>query len=318
MDKNLNMTGQDRLDALLFDIADEEDMKVDYAAMLDTVYKKAAARKKRTAFVKYGSMAAAAAIALAVGGLWFAMNGTAANTNEAAPQAPEFMCGVDSGTADCNGLEAAFPMDAPEPDATDAPAEGAGDMNDTAAGDEELRSTVMAPGLADECGLRWIAKDITLPDINFGAYYDVTKDYADGFECIVYGCTQADAEGYMAKIAAMYGAKAEDGGMSITIDGGITVTLALERDVLNISARLNKNNAKETPYRVSFLLTKAGRKLRLSIYYRMACRGPVSKEEKYRGSKEKVLYHNTDLLSQREAAYRSCVLHRGDGRYRAV
>lgn len=215
MDKNLNMTGQDRLDALLFDIADEEDMKVDYAAMLDTVYKKAAARKKRTAFVKYGSMAAAAAIALAVGGLWFAMNGT----------------------ADCNGLEAAFPMDAPEPDATDAPAEGAGDMNDTAAGDEELRSTVMAPGLADECGLRWIAKDITLPDINFGAYYDVTKDDADGFECIVYGCMQADAESYMAEIAAMYGANAEDGGMSITIDGGITVTLALERDVLNISAR---------------------------------------------------------------------------------
>ena len=111
-------------------------------------------------------------------------------------------------------------------------------MNDTAAGDDgELRSTVMAPGLADECGLRWIAKDITLPDINFGAYYDVTKDDADGFECIVYGCTQADAESYMAEIAAMYGAKAEDGGMSITIDGGITVTLALERDVLNISAR---------------------------------------------------------------------------------
>ena len=228
MDKNLNMTGQDRLDALLFDIADEEDMKVDYAAMLDTVYKKAAARKKRTAFVKYGSMAAAAAIALAVGGLWFAMNG-------AAPQAPEFMCGVDSGTADCSGLEAAFPMDAPKLAATDAPAEGAGDMNDTAAGDEEQRSTVMAPGLADECGLRWIAKDITLPDINFGAYYDVTKDDADGFECIVYGCTEADVESYMATIAAMHGAKAD--GMTITLDGGITVTLALERDVLNISAR---------------------------------------------------------------------------------
>lgn len=231
MDKNLNMTGQDRLDALLFDIADEEDMKVDYAAMLDTVYKKAAARKKRTAFVKYGSMAAAAAIALAAGGLWLAMNGTAAKMNEAAPQAPEFMCG----TADCNGLEAAFPMDAPEPDATDAPAEGAGDMSDTAAGDGELRSTVMAPGLADECGLRWIAKDITLPDINFGAYYDVTKDDADGFECIVYGCTQADAESYMAEIAAMYGAKAD--GMSIMIDGGITVTLAPEGDALSISAR---------------------------------------------------------------------------------
>lgn len=236
MDNNLNMTGQDRLDALLFDIADEEDMKVDYAAMLDTVYKKAAARKKRTAFVKYGSMAAAAAIALAVGGLWFAMNGTAANTNEAAPQAPEFMCGVDSGTADCSGLEAAFPMDAPKPAATDAPAEGAGDMSDTAAGgDGELRSTVMAPGLADECGLRWIAKDITLPDINFGAYYDVTKDDADGFECIVYGCTEADVESYMATIATMYGTKAD--GMTITLDGGITVTLALERDVLNISAR---------------------------------------------------------------------------------
>ena len=233
MDKNLNMTGQDRLDALLFDIADEEDMKVDYAAMLGTVYKKAAARKKRTAFVKYGSMAAAAAIALAAGGLWLAMNGTAANTNEAAPQAPEFMCG----TSDCSGLEAAFPRDAPKPAATDAPAEGAGDMNDTAAGDGELRSTVMAPGLADECGLRWIAKDITLPDINFGAYYDVTKDDADGFECIVYGCTQADAESYMAEIAAMYGAKAEDGGMSITIDGGITVTLAPEGDALSISAR---------------------------------------------------------------------------------
>ena len=238
MDNNLNMIGQDRLDALLFDIADEADDGVDYAAMLDTVYKKAAARKNRTAFVKFGSMAAAAAIALAVGGLWFAMNGTAANTNEAAPQAPEFMCGVDSGTADCSGLEAAFPMDAPEPAATDAPAEGAGDMSDTAAGgDGELRSTVMAPGLADECGLRWIAKDITLPDINFGAYYDVTKDDADGFECIVYGCTQADAESYMAEIAAMYGANAEDGGMSITIAGGVTVTLALEGDVLNISAR---------------------------------------------------------------------------------
>ncbi len=236
MDKNLNMTGQNRLDALLFDIADEENMKVDYAAMLDTVYKKAAARKKRTAFVKYGSMAAAAAIALAVGGLWFAMNGTAANTNEAAPQAPEFMCGVDSSTADCSGLEAAFPMDAPKPAATDAPAEGAGDMSDTAAGgDGELRSTVMAPGLADECGLRWIAKDITLPDINFGAYYDVTKDDADGFECIVYGCTEADVESYMATIATMYGTKAD--GMTITLDGGITVTLALEGDVLNISAR---------------------------------------------------------------------------------
>ena len=233
MDNNLNMTGQDRLDALLFDIADEEDMKVDYAAMLDTVYKKAAARKKPTAFVKYGSMAAAAAIALAAGGLWLAMNGTAAKMNEAAPQATEFMCG----TADCSGLEAAFPMDAPKPAATDAPAEGAGDMSDTAAGDGELRSTVMAPGLADECGLRWIAKDITLPDINFGAYYDVTKDDADGFECIVYGCTQADAEGYMAKIAAMYGAKAEDDGMSIMIDGGITVTLAPEGDALSISAR---------------------------------------------------------------------------------
>ena len=93
MDNNLNMIGQDRLDALLFDIADEADDGVDYAAMLDTVYKKAAARKKRTEFVKYGSMAAAAAIALAVGGLWFAMNGTAANTNEAAPQAPEFKIG---------------------------------------------------------------------------------------------------------------------------------------------------------------------------------------------------------------------------------
>lgn len=45
MDNNLNMIGQDRLDALLFDIADEADDGVDYAAMLDTVYKKAAARK---------------------------------------------------------------------------------------------------------------------------------------------------------------------------------------------------------------------------------------------------------------------------------
>ena len=235
MDNNLNMTGQDRLDALLFDIADEADAGIDYAAMLDTVYKKAAARKKRTAFVKYGSMAAVAAIALAVGGLWFAMHGTAAKMNEAAPQAPEFMCGADSGTADCSGMEAAFPMDAPEPEASEAPAEGAGDMNDTAAGDEEQRSTVMAPGFANESGLRWIAKDITLPDINFGAYYDVTKDDADGFECIVYGCTQADAEGYMAEIAAADGAEAEDG-MSITIAGGVNVTLALEGDTLSIRA----------------------------------------------------------------------------------
>lgn len=63
----------------------------------------------------------------------------------------------------------------------------------------------------------------------------MTKDDADGFECIVYGCTEADAESYMATIAAMHGAKAD--GMTITLDGGITVTLALERDVLNISAR---------------------------------------------------------------------------------
>ncbi len=236
MDKNKDMDkmGQDALDKLLFSIADEADDGVDYAAMLGTVYKKAAARKKRTAFVKYGSMAAAAAIALAAGGLWLAMNGTAANTNEAAPQASEFTYD----TADCSGLEAAFPMEAPKPDASDAPAEGAGDMTDAAANDGgEQRSTVMAPGLADEGGLRWIAKDITLPDINFGAYYDVTKDDADGFECIVYGCTQADAEGYMAEIAAMYGVKAEDGGMTITIDGGITVALALEGDALSISVR---------------------------------------------------------------------------------
>lgn len=51
-------------------------------------------------------------------------------------------------------------------------------------------------------------------------------------------------------------------------------------------------------------MTKAGRKLRLSIYYRMACRGPVSKEEKYRGSKKK-FYITTPIY------YPSAKLHIG-------
>lgn len=245
MDKNKDMDKmeQDTLDTLLFSIADEADDGVDYAAMLDTVYKKAAARKKRSAFVKYGSMAAAAAIVLAAGGLWFAMNGGAsADNGSSTPQAPMMMYSQDSDMADCCGMEAVGSTESAS-QASEEPAEAAmpnaGNSYGYAAGGEEnsQKSMATADGLEESTELCWTANGVILPEINFGTYYEVTKDDIDGFECSVYGCTEADAESYMADIAAMYGAKAEDGGMTITIDGGFTVTLALEGDALSISVR---------------------------------------------------------------------------------
>ncbi len=243
MDKNKDKDKmeQDALDKLLFSIADEADDGVDYAAMLDTVYKKATARKKRSVFVKYGSMAAAAAIVLAAGGLWFAMNGGAsADNGSATPQENMMMYSRDSDMADCCGMEAVGSTESTS-QAVEEPAPAAmpnaGNSYGYTAGGEDnsQKSTATADGLEESTELCWTANGVILPEINFGTYYEVTKDDADGFECSVYGCTEADAESYMADIAAMYGAKAD--GMTITIDGGITVTLALEGDVLSISAR---------------------------------------------------------------------------------
>lgn len=240
MDKDMNMDKmeQDALDKLLFNIADEADDGVDYAAMLDTIYKKAAARKKRSAFVKYGSMAAAAAIVLAAGGLWFAMNGgVSADNGSCTPQAPMMMYSQDSDACDMETVGSAESA----PQASEEPAEAAipnaGNSYGYAAGGEDnsQKSMATADGLEESTELCWTANGIILPEINLGMYYEVTKDDADGFECTVYGCTEADAESYMADIAAMYGTKAD--GMTITIDGGFTVTLALEGNVLGISAR---------------------------------------------------------------------------------
>lgn len=246
MDAKLNKTEQDKLDALLFGIADEADADVDYDAMLGAIYKKAAARKKRTAFVKYGSMAAAAAIVLAAGGLWFAMNGGKSNENTAAPQEPALMLSQgasDSGFDCCDVAETGLPTEA-APEASEEPAmaavPNACNSNGYVTGggeDNSQKSTATADGLEESTKLCWTANGVILPEINFGTYYEITKNDTDGFECAVYGCTEADAESYMADIAAMYGAKAENGGMTITIDGGMTVALALEGDVLSISAR---------------------------------------------------------------------------------
>lgn len=245
MDTKLNKTEQDKLDALLFGIADEADADVDYNAMLGAIYKKAAARKKRTAFVKYGSMAAAAAIVLAVGGLWIGMNGCKSSENTAAPQEPALMLSQgasDSGFDCCDVAETGLPTEA-APEASEEPAmaavPNAGNSYGYSAGGEDnsQKSTATADGLEESTELCRTANGVILPEINFGTYYEITKDDADDFECAVYGCTEADAESYMADIAAMYGAKAENGGMTITIDGGMTVALALEGDVLSISAR---------------------------------------------------------------------------------
>lgn len=242
MDKNKDMDKmeQDALDKLLFSIADEADDGVDYEAMLDTVYKKAAARKKRNAFVKYGSMAAAAAIVLAAGGLWFAMNGGAsADNGSCTPQAPMMMYSQDSDARDMETVGSAESALQASEEPAEAAMPNAGNSYGYAAGGEDnsQKSMATADGLEESTELCWAANGVILPEINFGTYYEVTKDDTDGFECSVYGCTEADAESYMADIAAIYGAKAEDGGMTITIDGGFTVTLALEGDVLGVSVR---------------------------------------------------------------------------------
>ena len=242
MDKNNDMDKmeQDTLDRLLFSIADEADDGVDYAAMLDTIYKKATARKKRSAFVKYGSMAAAAAIVLAVGGLWFAMNGGAsADNGSSTPQAPMMMYSQDSDACDMETVGSTESASQASEEPAEAARPNAGNSYGYAAdGEDNSQKSIAAAAGSEESGeICWAANGIILPEINFGTYYEVTKDDTDGFECSVYGCTEADAESYMADIAAMYGAKAEDGGMTITINGGFTVTLALEGDVLGISAR---------------------------------------------------------------------------------
>lgn len=244
-DMNMDKMEQDALDKLLFSIAEEADDGVDYAAMLGAIYKKAAARKKRTAFVKYGSMAAAAAIVLAVGGLWIGMNGGKSNENAAAPQEPALMLSQgasDSGFDCCDVAETELPTEA-APEASEEPAMAAvpnacnSNGYVTGGGEDQQKSTAAAGSMAENTELSWTAGNIALPEISFGTYYEILKNDTDGFECAVYGCTEADAESYMADIAAMYGAKAENGGMTITIDGGMTVALALEGDVLSISAR---------------------------------------------------------------------------------
>lgn len=245
MDAKLNKTEQDKLDALLFGIADEADADVDYDAMLGAIYKKAAARKKRTAFVKYGSMAAAAAIVLAVGGLWIGMNGCKSNENAAAPQEPALMLSQgasDSGFDCCDVAETELSTEAAS-EASEEPAMAAvpnacnSNGYVTGGGEDQQKSTTAAGSIAENAELSWTAGNIALPEISFGTHYEILKNDTDGFECAVYGCTEADAESYMADIAAMYGAKAENGGMTITIDGGMTVALALEGDVLTILMR---------------------------------------------------------------------------------
>ena len=58
------METHDKLDALLYGIADEADASVDYAAMLAAISKKVKAQRRRNLIIRLSSIAAAAVVML--------------------------------------------------------------------------------------------------------------------------------------------------------------------------------------------------------------------------------------------------------------
>ena len=114
----------DKFDALMKNVADEADAKVDYAAMREAILQKAAAeRRKRARFVRYGAMAATLVILAGAGTLFLHAKGgfNASMDNCAPPQAAAFAAdSVKAEEPECAPAEnPSEPAPEPVPESTD-------------------------------------------------------------------------------------------------------------------------------------------------------------------------------------------------------
>lgn len=255
------METHDKLDALLYGIADEADASVDYAAMLAAISKKVKAQRRRNLIIRLSSIAAAAVVMLSIGGMWLKMNmKSSADENMAPPEAPEAMVGYampqDSAAGeaarDTAGLDMA-PAEAPA--ATGAPdgvCKGAAPIQEnyaadenTAYGDADNGGITSAPasgsGEPTLCSaLVWHEAGMELPGVTFGSIDSIESD-ENGFACTVSGCTDEDMQGYMASLEKLCSAlpvnTGESGAYTLKLEGGVYVMLELDGDMLSIKAK---------------------------------------------------------------------------------
>ena len=235
MENNNDTIKNDALDELLFGIADEADKDVDYDAMLETIKKKASARKKRAGFVKYGTMAAAAVIMLAVGGMWIRENELVSYDTATA----ESMTAVQDEES-AQYVESAY--DSYDPNA-DYPSEDTmpvlGYSYSDSDGNEDSTAATAATSSAEneEENIQCFYQDMMLPAIDFGTYYEFMIDDETGLELKIYGSTEEDAKYYLKETAALYGVSADTDAMKLVTDNGITVSFTLDGDTLTVSAQ---------------------------------------------------------------------------------
>ncbi len=234
MENNNDAIKRDALDELLFGIADEADRGVDYDAMLETIKKKASARKKRAGFVKYGTMAAVAVIMLAVGGMWIRENALVSyDTAAAADKAV-----MQSESAECvESVYDGYDTNVDYASGDTAPAVGYSYSDSDGYESSAVTSATTSSAAEAEEYIQCFYQDMVLPAIDFGTYYEFTLDDETGLELKIYGCAEEDAEYYLKETAAIYGVNVDMNAMNMVSDNGITVALSLDGDTLTVSAQ---------------------------------------------------------------------------------
>ncbi len=229
-----------KMDALLYSIADEANDAIDYSAMLDAIRKKAAARKRMTAFIKYGSMAAAFIVLTAIGSIWLRVSGANdANSNECAPQEACMDVSMDtvSDVAE-NGIDGATIENETVAASEDASrsAVTSGDIESN-----ELYSASGAPESKEANDLSssmayieyYMLGTIQIPNIDFGTGVEAVD--GNNLSYRVYGCTEEDMESYLLSIAELHNAEYDTESMCVTLDDGSVISLTLVDGTMTIA-----------------------------------------------------------------------------------
>jgi len=131
-----NDTHMDKMDELLFSIADEADAFVDYEALKEAIEeKRAEKRKRKNLWLRFGPVAAVLTVGLMAGLVFLRAELGLGGSNTASPMQKEARYGCSESAQDNASITAATlaPEDAlqnAEPDDTGAPLTGQGDRND--------------------------------------------------------------------------------------------------------------------------------------------------------------------------------------------
>lgn len=208
----------DSFDELMRAAANQADRGVDYDAMRASVLKKAEAERKRlrTNVIRYGSIAAAAAIVVVAGTVLISRGGLASPRSAESPALDDTAMYATGGYE--NGVES-FAAEEPsteESAAEESPAVGSADSASGATAPEAgLGSTQnggdptqVTPDLPELCGssctgLYWEEGEVELPGVYFGGEQNVVSD-ASGLTCTVAGCTEDEYNGYVGTVMDWY------------------------------------------------------------------------------------------------------------------